>query len=103
MMSQKIKPAVITLVAKNAKGDEIQYCLPQHEGVFIGRSRNCGFRLPDEGIADIHCRVEYESGQLWIQDWMSKRDGWREDFKRKHKDALRRQKRNRQGGDKFYE
>ncbi len=71
MMSQKIKPAVITFVAKNAKGDEIQYCLPQHEGVFIGRSRNCGFRLPDEGIADIHCRVEYESGQLWIQDWMS--------------------------------
>ena len=45
----------------------------------------------------------FETEEEMIQDWMSKRDGWREDFKRKHKDALRRQKRNRQGGDKFYE
>ena len=44
-----------------------------------------------------------ETEEEMIQDWMSKRDGWREDFKRKHRDALRRQKRNRQGGDKFYE
>ena len=45
----------------------------------------------------------FDTEEEMIQDWMSKRDGWREDFKRKHKDALRRQKRNRQGGDKFYE
>ena len=45
----------------------------------------------------------FETEAEMIQVWMSKRDGWREDIKRKHRDALRRQKRNRQGGDKFYE
>ena len=71
MISQQIKHATINFIATNPQGQETRYCLPQYEGVFIGRSRNCGFRLPDESIADIHCRVEYEAGQLWIQDWMS--------------------------------
>lgn len=44
----------------------------------------------------------FDTEEEMIRDWEEKREGWREDFKRRHRDAMRRQKRNRQGGDKFH-
>jgi hypothetical protein len=71
MISQQVKTEAYTIIAKRSAGGQCSYRLPHGEGVFVGRSGNCGFKLPDEGIADIHCRIEYEAGKLWIQDWMS--------------------------------
>lgn len=71
MIMQPTKNGSVTIIAATDDGEEMRYDLPPNEGVFVGRSGNCGFKLPDAGIADIHCRVEYEAGKLWIQDWMS--------------------------------
>ena len=71
MIMQPTKTESITIIATDDSGESRRYELPANEGVFVGRSGNCGFKLPDVGIADIHCRIEFEAGKLWIQDWMS--------------------------------
>ncbi len=71
MIMQPTKNASFTIVAVGNDGTEVRYDLHANEGVFVGRSGNCGFKLPDVSIADIHCRIEFEAGKMWIQDWMS--------------------------------
>lgn len=72
-MSSKAK-GVITLIVVGKQGPTDEHRLKLDQGVFIGRSGNCGMQLAGEGLSDIHCRVGFEDGALWIQDWMS-RDG----------------------------
>jgi len=71
MISQQNKSTTVTIFAASEDHNSQEYSLGHSEGVFVGRSGNCGLKLPDAGIADIHCRIEFEAGKLWIQDWMS--------------------------------
>ncbi len=45
--------------------------LKSDTGVFAGLSSNCGLRLAGDGISDIHCRIGFEAGRLWVQNWVS--------------------------------
>jgi pSer/pThr/pTyr-binding forkhead associated (FHA) protein len=61
----------IQLIATDNCGSTRSFVLAADQGVFIGRSSNCGLQLPGEGINDIHCRIGFEDGKLQVQDWMS--------------------------------
>ncbi len=63
----------IELIAWHANGSKQSCTLTTDQGVFVGKSSNCGFQLDGADISDIHCRIGLESGRLWIQDWMSAR------------------------------
>ncbi len=71
MISERTQPGTITLTATNAIGATRRYDLRPDQGVFVGRSANCGLQLHGEGLSDIHCRIALEEGNLWVQDWMS--------------------------------
>ncbi len=71
MISQQTKRGTLTIVATHQNGAKKRHYLGGDEGVFVGRSSNCGLKLPDPDIADIHCRLERAGDELWIQDWMS--------------------------------
>ena len=64
MIMQPTTNGSVTIIAATDDGEEMRYDLPPNEGVFVGRSANCGIKLPDEGIADIHCRIEFDAGKL---------------------------------------
>lgn len=61
----------IVLTARDHVGASRSYELSSDQGVFVGKSANCGLQLPGDGIGDIHCRVGFEDGALQVQDWMS--------------------------------
>ncbi len=61
----------IHLIARHFDGSSSSVQIEPNQGVFVGKSSNCGLRLEDDDISDIHCRIGFEEGELWIQDWMS--------------------------------
>ena len=61
----------IELIATDLDGSSHSFRLAPTDGVFIGKSGNCGLRLSHKEISDIHCRIGFEAGELWAQDWMS--------------------------------
>lgn len=61
----------VKLVAWHPNGSKRSFDLGSDNGVFIGRSSNCGLQLDGADISDIHCRIGLEDGQLWVQNWMS--------------------------------
>jgi hypothetical protein len=71
MISQQAPPKTVTLTARSAAGATRQFELRPDQGVFAGRSANCGLQLPGAEIADIHCRIGFEDGRLYVQNWMS--------------------------------
>ena len=71
MISTSSMPDLITLTARTPAGATRQYTLRADQGVFAGKSSNCGLQLPGTGIADIHCRIGFEEGKLYAQNWMS--------------------------------
>jgi pSer/pThr/pTyr-binding forkhead associated (FHA) protein len=71
MISNELTPGTAALHVKDSYGADIECELKPDQGVFVGRSSNCGLKLRGEGLSDIHCRVGLEGGKLWIQDWMS--------------------------------
>ncbi len=65
------QPTAVKLIAWHANGS-IQSCaLEANQAVLVGKSSNCGILLSGHDIADIHCRIGFEDGHLWVQDWMS--------------------------------
>lgn len=71
MISEQTKHAVVTLTATSKSGAIKRHELAAEQGIFIGKSSNCGFQLDGEGLSDIHCRVGFDDGEVWVQDWMS--------------------------------
>ena len=71
MISQPSQTDSITLTTVNSVGSTHQYQLHSSQGVFVGKSSNCGLQLGGDGLSDIHCRIELEDGKVWVQDWMS--------------------------------
>jgi predicted component of type VI protein secretion system len=71
MISEKTKNAVVTLTATSKSGAIKRHELAAEQGIFIGKSSNCGFQLDGEGLSDIHCRIGFDDGEVWVQDWMS--------------------------------
>lgn len=61
----------VELVAWQAGGSTQSIVVKSNQSVLIGRSNNCGLRLSGHSVSDIHCRIGFEEGQLWVQDWMS--------------------------------
>lgn len=61
----------IDLIATNLDGTRHAFRLAPNQGVFVGKSGNCGLRLTHDEISEIHCRIGFEDGELWAQDWMS--------------------------------
>lgn len=61
----------IDLIATNLDGTRHAFRLAPNQGVFVGKSGNCGLRLAHDEISEIHCRIGFEDGELWAQDWMS--------------------------------
>jgi len=62
---------LLLLIATSDDGQTRRYHLRPDEGVFVGRSSNCGMKLSDASIADIHCRIDPPADGVWIHDWMS--------------------------------
>ena len=71
MITHQPPSQTLVLVANNDFGASYRYELRNDQGVFVGRSSNCGLQLHDSKIADIHCRIEMVNGKLRIQNWMS--------------------------------
>jgi hypothetical protein len=71
MITQQPSSQTLVLVATNDFGASYRYELKNDQGVFVGRSSNCGLQLHDNKIGDIHCRIEMVNGKLRIQNWMS--------------------------------
>ena len=71
MISQETQSETITLTVTNSVGSTHHCQLMPNEGIFVGRSSNCRLQLAGDGLSDIHCRIELESGKVWVQDWMS--------------------------------
>ena len=71
MISEQTKHAVVTLTATSKSGAIKRHELAEDQGIFIGKSSNCGFQLDGEGLSDIHCRIGFDDGEVWVQDWMS--------------------------------
>jgi pSer/pThr/pTyr-binding forkhead associated (FHA) protein len=71
MITEQTKHAVVTLTATSKSGAIKRHELAAEQGIFIGKSSNCGFQLDGEGLSDIHCRVGLDDGEVWVQDWMS--------------------------------
>ena len=61
----------INLLVIETGGNCQSYTLKKEQGVFIGRSSNCGVQLPDSSIADIQCRLEFTLGTLRLTRWLS--------------------------------
>ncbi|MCG8650513.1 MAG: FHA domain-containing protein, partial [Pirellulales bacterium] len=71
MISQSDQTETLTLTAVNSVGSTFHYTLQPGQGVFVGKSSNCGLQLGGDGLSDIHCRIELDDGKVWVQDWMS--------------------------------
>ena len=52
----------VTLLVMNHQGVRRDHTLEPNQGVFVGKSSNCGIQLNDESLADIHCRLELSEG-----------------------------------------
>ncbi len=63
--------AEVELVTWQAGGSTQSIVVKANQSILVGRSRNCGLQLCDHNVSDIHCRIGFERGQLWVQDWMS--------------------------------
>ena len=61
----------VTLLVMNRQGVRRDHTLEPNQGVFVGKSSNCGIQLNDESLADIHCRLELSEGKLHLQRWPS--------------------------------
>ncbi|MEC7679596.1 MAG: FHA domain-containing protein [Planctomycetota bacterium] len=61
----------VTLLVMNHQGVRRDHTLEPNQGVFVGKSSNCGIQLNDESLADIHCRLELSEGKLHLQRWPS--------------------------------
>ena len=59
------------LLIKSNRGDQRDYTIKSAQGVFVGKSSNCGIQLDDQSLADIHCRLELDQGSLRLQKWLS--------------------------------
>lgn len=70
MISQDTQ-STVTLTARHRGGAIKKHDLCKDQGVFVGTSSNCGLQLDGEGLSEIHCRLEFNEGELWVQDWMS--------------------------------
>ncbi len=71
MITQPTATKLLVLIATNDYGATHRYELKNDQGVFVGKSSNCGLQLHDNKLADIHCRIGMEAGKLRIQNWMS--------------------------------
>lgn len=61
----------VELVAWHPTGFTLPFVVRANQSVLVGKSSNCGVRLPGHDISDIHCSIGLEEGQLWVQDWTS--------------------------------
>lgn len=64
-------PTAIELIAWHANGSVQSIALEANQALLVGKSSNCGLRLRGHDLSDIHCRIGFDGGQLWVQDWMS--------------------------------
>ena len=71
MITQPTAIKMLVLIATNDYGATYRYELKNDQGVFVGKSSNCGLQLHDKDLSDIHCRIGMEEGKLRIQNWMS--------------------------------
>ena len=49
----------------------IEHALEDGRSVFVGASDSCGIQVKGEGVANIHCLIEVEGSDVYIQDWAS--------------------------------
>lgn len=71
MISEQTRPSSVTLTATNKFGSTFRYELGPEQGVFVGKSSNCGLQLEGHELSDIQCRIGFEDGELWVHPWMS--------------------------------
>ena len=71
MITQSSPTQTLVLVATNQYGATHRYELKNDQGVFVGKSSNCGLQLHDNKLLDIHCRIGMNDGVLMIQNWIS--------------------------------
>ncbi|MEM9828171.1 MAG: hypothetical protein AAF958_16385 [Planctomycetota bacterium] len=60
-----------TLLVMCCDGSARQFEVSPGTGMFLGHSTRCGVQLFGKDLPDIVCRVEFEDGQFWVQNWMS--------------------------------
>lgn len=61
----------VELVAWQPSGTIQTFVVKSNQSVLLGKSTNCGLQLSGHDISEIHCRIGFEGGELWVQDWMS--------------------------------
>lgn len=71
MIAHSRQQQLLAIVVTSDQGQPQRYPLRPDEGVFVGRSSNCGLQIQEPAIADIHCRIDRHADGVWIQDWMS--------------------------------
>ncbi len=71
MISQETQSTTVSVTARHKSGATRRHELNAGQGVFVGTSDNCGLQLDGAGLSEIHCRLEYNDGELRVQDWMS--------------------------------
>lgn len=69
MITNKTQSQAVLMVSGDS-GTDGRYELSNDQGIFVGKSSNCGLQLDDENIGDIQCRIYMTDGKIWIQNWM---------------------------------
>ena len=49
----------------------IEHSLEDGRSVFVGESDSCGIQVKGEGVANIHCLIDVDGEDVFIQDWAS--------------------------------
>ena len=62
---------LISLVGHLTNGETTSHTLCQEANVIIGSDVRCGMRLNEDSIAPRHCIIRYNSGHLYVTDWIS--------------------------------
>jgi pSer/pThr/pTyr-binding forkhead associated (FHA) protein len=60
-----------TVTVQLPDGRELAQELEPGKSLLVGSSDGCGLPLRAEGVAEIHCLLWLNGGEVWLQDWYS--------------------------------
>lgn len=71
-MSRSSKKSQFSLSIQRQSASAIEHALDEGRSVFIGKTPSCGIQVKGEDVADIHCLIDVDGENAFIQDWASK-------------------------------
>lgn len=71
-MSHSAKKSQFSLSIQRQSASAIEQSLDDGRSVFIGKTPSCGIQVKGQDVADIHCLIDVDGEEAFIQDWASK-------------------------------